>query len=193
ALGDAALDVSRTVGWFTTTYPVVLDLRHGPQQRQRQLVEVKETLHRVPNKGLGYGVLTYLAGRKEVAGPPAELTFNYLGDFGAVPGGGEAAGAAAPFTFSEESSGREVSPQHGRTSLLDVSGLVVGGQLSLMVSYDAGRFSAATMQQLMTAYAQELEALLDELAQEHTAQLTPVDLTFKGLSIEQLQQLNEML
>ncbi|RIY04530.1 hypothetical protein, partial [Hymenobacter rubripertinctus] len=60
-------------------------------------------------------------------------------------------------------------------------------------SYDAGRFSAVTMQALVAAWAGELAALLDELAGEQPAQLTPVDLTFKGLSIEQLQQLNEML
>ncbi|MCB2411218.1 non-ribosomal peptide synthetase, partial [Hymenobacter lucidus] len=188
ALGDAALDVSRTVGWFTTTYPVVLDLSHGPQARIRQLIEVKETLHRVPNKGLGYGVLTYLGGQQP--GPAAEVTFNYLGDFGGGVAGTDEKGPAL-FTFSEESSGREVSPLHGRTSLLDGSALVVGGQLSLMVSYDAGRLSAATMQQLVAAWAQELEQLLEALAQEQPAQLTPVDLTFKDLSVENVWNLAE--
>ena len=55
------LDISRTVGWFTTMYPVVLELDEG-QELGEQLIGVKEQLRSIPNKGIGYGVLKYLAG-----------------------------------------------------------------------------------------------------------------------------------
>ena len=54
------LDVSRTVGWFTTMYPVVLELDEE-QELGEQLIRVKEQLRSIPNKGIGYGVLKYLA------------------------------------------------------------------------------------------------------------------------------------
>jgi amino acid adenylation domain-containing protein len=58
--GDVS--VARTVGWFTTIYPVLIDMRYG-QDAVRQLISVKETLHRIPNKGIGYGILRYLCGQ----------------------------------------------------------------------------------------------------------------------------------
>ena len=57
------LDVSRTVGWFTTMYPVVLELEEG-QELGEQFIGVKEQLRRIPNKGIGYGVLKYLRAKK---------------------------------------------------------------------------------------------------------------------------------
>ncbi len=77
---DTEVDISRTVGWFTTIYPVAIAVKH-PDDAIRQLIEVKETLHRIPNKGIGYGILRYLSGKPYDHQP--EITFNYLGDFGA--------------------------------------------------------------------------------------------------------------
>ncbi|MES1249920.1 MAG: condensation domain-containing protein, partial [Chitinophaga rupis] len=73
------VDVSRTIGWFTTMYPVVLDMGYRGDMI-RQLIAIKEGLHRVPNKGIGYGILRYLAGKDYRQSP--EILFNYLGDFG---------------------------------------------------------------------------------------------------------------
>ncbi|WP_207625738.1 condensation domain-containing protein, partial [Niastella populi] len=76
------VDISRTVGWFTTFYPFVLDVSSSLNQIE-SLVGVKEDLRRVPNKGIGYGMLTNLspAGLESKLIP--QITFNYLGDFGA--------------------------------------------------------------------------------------------------------------
>ena len=52
-------DLSRTVGWFTTIFPVLLELSNssGPGET---LKSIKEQLRRVPNRGIGYGLLRYL-------------------------------------------------------------------------------------------------------------------------------------
>ena len=62
------MDVSRTVGWFTTMYPVVLELDEE-QELGEQLIGVKEQLRSIPNKGIGYGVLKYLAGSMDSTEP----------------------------------------------------------------------------------------------------------------------------
>ncbi|MFD5495941.1 amino acid adenylation domain-containing protein, partial [Streptomyces sp. NPDC127091] len=100
--GDAACDLSRTVGWFTGIHPVRLETGHQDWERLaatgsgagRVLKQVKEQLRAVPDNGLGYGLLRYLnpntrAVLAELA--PPQIGFNYLGRLG---GGGEAAEAA---------------------------------------------------------------------------------------------------
>ena len=87
------MDLTRTVGWFTSLYPVRLDpgaidlaaALSGGAPLGRALKTIKEQLRAVPQKGLHYGLLRYLNGEtaKELSGLPApELGFNYLGRFG---------------------------------------------------------------------------------------------------------------
>src|SRR5262249_33207720 len=84
----AGVDLSRTVGWFTTLFPVALDLRgaHGPGEA---LVAAKERLRAVPGRGIGFGVLRWLspdpAVREGLAAlPAAGVAFNYLGQLDAA-------------------------------------------------------------------------------------------------------------
>ena len=180
-------DMSRTVGWFTTMYPVVFDMSYSGDMI-RQLIEVKESLHRVPNKGIGYGVLRYLA-KKEYRLTP-EITFNYLGDFG----GGIATRQGDPlFGFSGGYHGREFSEDMSRDTVLDVSGMVAEGKLRLSIAYSTGQYSASTIEGLLTSYQQRLQDLIGRLSAEQKIHLSPVDLTYKELSVEQLQKLNNLL
>jgi amino acid adenylation domain-containing protein/non-ribosomal peptide synthase protein (TIGR01720 family) len=178
---DADVDVSRTVGWFTSVYPVVLKVTDA--DAIKQLVSVKETLHRVPEKGIGYGVLRYSAGKDYKLNP--QISFNYLGDFGA----GLQTGAGTLFTFSNEPHGREASANRQRETVLDVSGMVVAGKLNISVSYSNCQFEAHTIEQLANAYRQQLQGLINQLSAETKEYLTPSDLTYPGLAIEELAAL----
>ena len=77
------IDIPRTVGWFTSLFPVRLEL--GPVQHVgEELKAVKEELRRLPHRGMSYGVLRYLSDNPAIrqaleALPPAEISFNYLG------------------------------------------------------------------------------------------------------------------
>ena len=88
------VDVSRTIGWFTTHFPVVLDLSEESESSVENgkishgiglaVKSVKEQLRRIPNRGIGYGVLRYLSENPEITKqlkgfPQAEVSFNYLG------------------------------------------------------------------------------------------------------------------
>ncbi|WP_279578654.1 non-ribosomal peptide synthetase [Streptomyces sp. Tu 3180] len=100
--GDAARDLSRTVGWFTGLHPVRLETGHQDWERLtatgsgagRVLKRIKEQLRAVPDNGLGYGLLRYLNPDTRpvlAALAPPQIGFNYLGRLG---GGGDTAGAA---------------------------------------------------------------------------------------------------
>nr|WP_262982590.1 non-ribosomal peptide synthetase [Rhodococcus sp. MTM3W5.2] len=91
----AGADLSRTVGWFTSLFPVRLDLTgvdladavDGGDAAGAVMKAVKEQLHAVPNRGVGFGVLRYL---DEVTSPVLaslrvpQVSFNYLGRTGAA-------------------------------------------------------------------------------------------------------------
>src|SRR5262249_28730825 len=99
---SAGVDVSRTVGWFTSIYPGVLESR-ACEAVGAGLKRVKEQLRAVPRRGLGYGVLRYL-GEGEVSVrlremQRAQVGFNYLGQLD------QAVGAERWLAIADESAG----------------------------------------------------------------------------------------
>lgn len=87
------MDLTRTLGWFTTVYPVWVEtgpidpaeVRAGGADVARLIKRIKEQLRRTPGEGLGFGLLRYLnaATRPVLAGLASpQIGFNYLGRFG---------------------------------------------------------------------------------------------------------------
>ncbi|HVI44933.1 MAG TPA: amino acid adenylation domain-containing protein [Chitinophaga sp.] len=152
------VDISRTVGWFTSMCPVMLQLGYN-KDVSAQLIHVKETLRRVPNKGVGYGLLNYLADKQYNIRP--EIAFNYLGDFGS---GIATASGDQLFGFTSAYRGREWSNNIERSTVLDISGMVAGGQLQLSVDYSAQQFETATIERLTQVYKQQLMELVEHLS-----------------------------
>jgi amino acid adenylation domain-containing protein/non-ribosomal peptide synthase protein (TIGR01720 family) len=153
------VDLSRTVGWFTTVHPVLLDLRghDGPGEALRA---VKEQLRAVPGRGLGWGALRWLSADPAVraalaALPPAQVRFEYQGRFDGVLGEGDALFGLAPEPSGARSGGTEP-----RSHLLAVNGGVMEGRLHLTLEYGAGVHRASTATALAERYAAELRALV---------------------------------
>ncbi|MCD0501367.1 condensation domain-containing protein, partial [Achromobacter sp. MY14] len=120
------LDLSRTVGWFTSVYPVVLDTQGDTSER---LMRVKETLRAVPSQGLGYGVLAdALPGQ-----PQAPILFNYLGQFESISSG------EADWRIAAESPGAGQDESAELIHELTFNGHVHDGQLSISLGYSSKR------------------------------------------------------
>ncbi|MGF6929486.1 amino acid adenylation domain-containing protein/non-ribosomal peptide synthase protein (TIGR01720 family) [Chitinophaga sp. W2I13] len=181
------IDVTRTVGWFTTMYPVVFDMYYHSDPL-RHLIAVKEVLHRVPGKGIGYGILRYAGARPYCLAP--QILFNYLGDFGHAVGTGN---SSAVFSFSGAYRGNEVSADRERGVLLEVSGIVMKGCLQMSVEYSSQQYNVTTINALIAAYHRHLAALITRLSATTNKVLTPVDLTYKDLSIDQVIQLQQQI
>ncbi|MFW0738269.1 amino acid adenylation domain-containing protein [Flavobacterium sp. T12S277] len=179
-------DVTRTVGWFTTIYPVLIALKKK-HDNIHQLIEVKETLHRIPNKGIGFGILKYLKGCD--LNIKADVSFNYLGDFDL----GKSEKEDQLFQFTDIAKGKEIAADTERTGTLDISGILINGQLQLMLSFNPHYFKNETIENLKEAYKTELEHLISGLSEEKETHLTPVDFTYKGLDLSSLEELNKML
>src|SRR5262249_53350017 len=123
------VDVSRTVGWFTTIYPVALKIELGSDVIDA-LKTVKEQLRVVPERGLGYGLLRYVsrevsASARGKLASPAEVSFNYLGQFD------QTLNESAAFKLSPESSGQTSGSAGLRHYLLKINGAVINRCLRL--------------------------------------------------------------
>ncbi len=151
----AGMELSRTVGWFTTTCPVALPCEADAQQT---LIAVKERLRSVPARGLRWGLLEQLgdpATRAAIAALPRPLvSFNYLGQFD------QSLAAEGRFGFAAEDAGASMDPSSLLEHALELNGLVSGGELSLSWRYVPGELSEATVAGLAARFGAELEALI---------------------------------
>ncbi len=178
------VDISRTVGWFTTMYPHVLSVSSNNNILEN-VVNVKESLRKVPNKGIGYGVLKYLTETplKDVI---SSVVFNYLGDFGDSAGSSE----NSIFDYSSEYIGLPSDKSNKDNTVLDVSGMLVLDELSMSIRYSTFLYNDASMKELINSYKKCLIDIITELAAIEERLITPSDLTFKDLTIDELSKLN---
>jgi amino acid adenylation domain-containing protein/non-ribosomal peptide synthase protein (TIGR01720 family) len=157
----AAADLTRTVGWLTNVYPVVLDLRDGDEIAS-SLKSIKEQLRRVPGGGLGFGLL-----REAALGglPKAEVSFNYLGQIGQIRPIGpiDSPLDTPPFSLAPEATGPQRDRRLPRLHLLEIEGSVIGGRLSLSCLYSAEAHHPATAERLLAAVGTALRELIGPL------------------------------
>jgi len=177
----SGVDVTRTVGWFTSLYPVILE-GAGTGDLGQQLRRTKEMLRRIPHKGTGYGILRYLtelseAERQELEAG-AEITFNYLGHVAGA--GGREAGV---------SSGSSIAGDNGMLSPLNINGIMQGERLGFSFGYDAVRFSTEEIERLAAGYRQKLEALIEDCLGQKERVYTASDLGDLELSEEEIKLL----
>jgi amino acid adenylation domain-containing protein/non-ribosomal peptide synthase protein (TIGR01720 family) len=169
----ADVDLSRTVGWFTSLFPVRLTLPGGPDTGA-EIKAVKEQLRGVPNHGIGYGLLRHAGGDAEVARrlealPRAEVLFNYLGNFD------QSAGDESPFRMRRESPGSERSLKHGREFLFEVNAYVLGGRLHADWTYGSKLHRRETVEGLASRFVESLRSLIDYCRTAETTGHTPSD------------------
>jgi len=165
------IDTSHTVGWFTSLYPVMLQL-DGIGEPASVIKEIKEQLRSVPDKGIGYGVLKYLNQLPQLSHKKSwDIVFNYFGQLDNVVKSGQWLSAAA------ESRGPSVSEQQFARELLSVNGQVQGGELILNWSYSTRHYYPFTINELAKEYQANLQSLINHcIAQQASgAVFTPSD------------------
>ncbi|MDO6435722.1 amino acid adenylation domain-containing protein [Flavitalea sp. BT771] len=176
------MDVSRTIGWFTTVYPVLLELTPGDDPGL-QIKTVKEALRRTPNKGIGYGILKYLTSPEHKQDVKFHLKpqigFNYLGELATR-------NQESFFRMSRESKGSIKDAGAERAHELEVSGFIRDNQLSMDIEYNVHHFRAEEIQAIGLAYKDALSTVISFCVAFEERELTPSDLVFKGLSMQDL-------
>ncbi|MDF5715801.1 MAG: amino acid adenylation domain-containing protein [Rhizonema sp. NSF051] len=185
------VDLSRTIGWFTTIFPVFLELK-ATNNLGDSLKFIKQQLRAIPNRGVGYGLLRYLSGDAEITStlkalPQAQIIFNYLGqfDWGMQEN--------SLFKLAAESVGSQHSQQGSRSHLLSINGLVVESQLQLDWTYSENFHSSATIESLAQDFAQALRSLIAHClsvdAEDNTSDFTEQTIHSKAQQINNSQRL----
>jgi len=178
-------DLERTVGWFTTIYPVLLEL-DSSVPAEAALKSVKEQLRRVPNEGLGYGVLRYVSSDAELAAqlaalPQAEVFFSYLGLID------QPEAASVLFRLSAVTDGPARSVHGALNYPLEIRSFVGSGQLQVDWTYDERLLRHATVDELARGTLVQLQAMIAERTPRPV--LTPSDFPAAGLNQDDLDHL----
>lgn len=178
------IDVNRTVGWFTSIYPVVLDIQ-SQDDIGTQIKMVKERLREVPNKGIGYGILKYLTHNNKKENIAFErqpqLLFNYLGQI-------DEDVDQLSMSVAKESSGKDISPKGNREHEIVITNIVQDQKLRISISYGNQQYDKETINSLLQAFEKSLHYIIGHcVSEDKKDQVTPSDLGYKGLSMDQLE------
>ncbi|MCU5331080.1 MULTISPECIES: non-ribosomal peptide synthetase [Bacillus] len=174
------IDLSRTVGWFTSIYPVHLNFQ-GTQTPIEGLKAVKEQLRRIPNRGVDYGILRYLnKGLLPFYQQKPSISFNYLGQFDQVFSRESLFMQETGFTFLDH------DPDSKPSHLIDVIGMVKDEKLHFVWMYSREQFSKLKIQLIADGMLRHLRQLINKPTTESAFTVSDFadaeDLTEESLS-----------
>jgi amino acid adenylation domain-containing protein/non-ribosomal peptide synthase protein (TIGR01720 family) len=178
-------DFSRTVGWFAYTYPLTLNAG-DPSDLSRQIKETKEARRKTSLSGLSYAVLKCLTkavhrGEAQSTLEP-QLSFSYRGR-------ANSAGGAYSFEITHDSADILKSAEVGRAHELAFVCTIAGGRLSVAVNFSERQYRTATVEKLLGQYRSALRNVIAHCTARETAEPTPSDFTYKGLSLDAIDTL----
>ncbi len=182
----AGMDLSRTVGWLMTIYPMLFDVGDLSDPGQ-VLARVKEDCRRLPREGIGYGLLRYSGIDRSIserlgALPPAEILFSYLGE--TAP-----AALCGPLTPAPEFPGPSRDPRCRRCHLLELTSSIRHGRLLTQWTFSHAVHHRETIERLSAAFLQALDALIDHCRSLDARHYTPSDFPEADLDENELGQL----
>lgn len=150
------IEIDRTVGWFTVTYPVAFSLGNG--SLEADILEVNRSLKAIPKNGIGYGLAKSVL--PELATNEPLVTFNYSGEFN------ETQQKEQLFTMSPAPQGNEVSPNNHFGTPIAVNLVIVDKNLNSNIVYDNRLFSEAFIQSINDRFLKEIDQIIHFLNEE---------------------------
>ncbi|MGX2997534.1 amino acid adenylation domain-containing protein [Streptomyces sp. JNUCC 64] len=205
AIGD--VDLSRTVGWFTSVQPVRLDVTgidlaeavEGGRAAGEVLKAVKEQAQRVPGDGLGYELLRHLNPETSgalAAAPAAQIGFNYLGRFTAAAT--DRSGPVGAWQMAGETAvGGSADPGMPVSHVLEAGAVIrdtaEGPELTLTLSWPDGALDTADAEALGTAWTDQLAGLAAHTEAPAAGGHTPSDFDLLDLAQDEVDELEAEL
>lgn len=151
------VDISRTIGWFTTKYPVVLSLNNSIQINEA-LTSINKQLKNIPNSGIGYGLIRYLLNEPPeeiVNSVMPEVVFNYLGQTD------QALNTQSNWKPAKEPSGEWKNKNELRSHLIEINAIVVNQKLEIIWTYSDYFHRSETIEKLANDYKEFLETIIE--------------------------------
>ena len=183
----AGVDLSRTVGWFTSAFPVLLNLE-GAAAPGAALKTIKEQLRKIPRQGIGYGLLRYMSEQSEAVSdlralPQAEVSFNYLGQLDRLWQD------SMLFRPSRETVKPTRHPEARRSHLLEIDASIINQELKIEWTFSHQVHQEETIAKLAGDYLAALRELIAHCLSTEAGGHTPSDFPFAKLDQRQLDAL----
>ena len=181
------VNLSRTVGWFTTIFPVLLDLETNSEPGAA-IKSIKEQLRSIPKKGINYGVLRYLSNDELIREkleklPTAEVRFNYLGQTDQITNN------SSLFQPAKESTGNNQSLRGHRDCVIEINSAIADGKLFLDWTYSQRLHRESTIQQLAETFIEKLRSLISHCQSPDAVGYTPSDFPQMEFNADELDLL----
>lgn len=176
---DSCIDVSRTVGWFTSMYPAYFSIEH--EDMENNIKSLKEQFRNIPNKGFNYSILKFL--NKELKEQEKKyVRFNYLGDFDSLID-------KEKLNILDIEFGLYSDKKNELTALIDIAAIIVNKKLKITIEYSKNRFKDETLEKFIENYIETLELISDNCSKKDLKEFTPSDFDAVNISQEDLDSL----
>ena len=178
------IDTTRTVGWFTSIFPFYVNLKDD--DISNQIIQVKAALRKVPNNGIGYGILNYIS--KDIVQKDINqknqsyIRFNYLGDF-------DQEFDNEYFEYNIQQFKNDVSIDNSMTALIEVNCFIKDRRLQVKLSYSRNKYREETMLQLQDKLISSIETIITHCCNKKTKEFSPYDFDLLDISQEELNSL----
>jgi amino acid adenylation domain-containing protein/non-ribosomal peptide synthase protein (TIGR01720 family) len=183
------IDITRTIGWFTSFYPVILDMKNAADISQ-MIKTNKDMLRRIPNKGIGYGILKYLTAPENKPGltleEKPEIVFNYLGQVDDTLN-------SNLYQLADLSPGHSFSPNSDWVYSLDISGIISQGKLRITVTYNSRHHTVKRISDFSAQYKRSLVEVIHHCAARQDTETTLSDYASSDFSQEEVEQIFDVL
>ncbi|MBE6052206.1 MAG: amino acid adenylation domain-containing protein [Clostridium sp.] len=176
------VELSNTIGWFTSLYPVILDLKQNDNVGY-MIKNLKERLRKIPNKGVGYGILKYITAQKEESivnlNFKPEISFNYMGQFDMNLN-------SDIFKIDEFLLKSSVSEEVRRNFAIDIVGIMINENIVFRFNYNKEEFDKETITSFANNYIEALKEIIDFCKSVKETEYTPSDFGDNTLTIDEL-------
>ncbi|MEQ9657501.1 amino acid adenylation domain-containing protein, partial [Fulvivirga sp.] len=176
------MDLSRTIGWFTTLFPFVFET--SSTDTLMILRQLKDKLRKIPNGGLDYLLHRYYAKARSLKQQQSQIKFNYLGEF-------DFNKQAGNFHVTEDFKGLESNPEDWKGYDWEIVGLVRNNRLKLSISFVENWYDKSFVSSFLDSYQRQLMDVVEVCAHQTKRVLNPSDLTYSELSIQELDRLQQ--
>jgi non-ribosomal peptide synthase protein (TIGR01720 family) len=167
----SGIDLSRSIGWFTSLYPLYLELVDSHSNLE-QVQSIANQIDKIPWRGMGFGLIKFLRkdpGLKDILNriPQPEINFNYLGQFdqqGVALTDEPVSLTEAPIQVVNEDVGREQDAASPRSARLYIVAAITDGQLGIRWLYSQGIHQQSTILKMAQAYLGEVRTIIREIS-----------------------------
>lgn len=144
------IETDRTVGWFTSVYPVIVEVS---ESIENSIIQTKEMLRRIPQNGIGYGIIQYRGTCKSEE--KVDLCFNYLGQWN------NETYDTRDITITDVKCGPNIAAENKLNNSITFNSQIMEGVLTVSIIYDKGKYSASVIRKLGCHYEKALNEIID--------------------------------